>query len=394
MLRASPPLPKPREAPPPMPAPAVARCGHSRRNGAEYRCTGSWLCCASWKCRADKSLRQSRSRLSRLNQHVLRGAAEPERTNDGSQIHPPTNPFSKKIENHAAAVALGYFLNNFIEIHRTLRMTPAMAAGVTNRLWEVSALVCVGSIRPGAGKSGVSAALNWGERRAAEPPQNSGGFETATPVDAGEHFHSTRGALMSAIVEVISSGQDALSVCLGSDYSLIEHLAKIASGSNWMRVRLAMFTAYFDASGDNSSRYVVAVCGFVASADAWIAWESEWLERLRISHLDALHMSELEKSKNQDLITDLSEIRLDRICLFRSAGCAGMGLRPLVRQYGEARLESACTRAVRFRLYRLANVRSILIIAPKFSGHCALPDWGRSERSMEQTYEPMYKNRI
>jgi transposase len=39
---------------------------------------------------------------------------------------------------------------------------------------------------------------------------------------------------------------------------------------------------------------------------------------------------------------------------------AGMGLRPLARQYGEARLESACTRAVRFKLYRLANVRSIL----------------------------------
>jgi transposase len=39
---------------------------------------------------------------------------------------------------------------------------------------------------------------------------------------------------------------------------------------------------------------------------------------------------------------------------------AGMGLRPLSRQYGEARLELACTRAVRFKLYRLANVRSIL----------------------------------
>ena len=39
---------------------------------------------------------------------------------------------------------------------------------------------------------------------------------------------------------------------------------------------------------------------------------------------------------------------------------AGMGLRPAGRQYGEARLEAACTRAVRFKLYRLANVRSIL----------------------------------
>jgi transposase len=39
---------------------------------------------------------------------------------------------------------------------------------------------------------------------------------------------------------------------------------------------------------------------------------------------------------------------------------AGMGLRPLVREYGETRVEAACTRAVRYKLYRLANVRSIL----------------------------------
>jgi hypothetical protein len=48
---------------------------------------------------------------------------------------------SKKIENHAASVALGYFAYNFIKIHRTLRMSPAMAAGVTGKLWEVSGLV-------------------------------------------------------------------------------------------------------------------------------------------------------------------------------------------------------------------------------------------------------------
>jgi hypothetical protein len=52
-----------------------------------------------------------------------------------------TNAFSKKIENHTAAVALGYFAYNFIKIHRTLRVTPAMAAGVTDRLWEVADLV-------------------------------------------------------------------------------------------------------------------------------------------------------------------------------------------------------------------------------------------------------------
>jgi IS1 family transposase len=52
-----------------------------------------------------------------------------------------TNAFSKKIENHIASVALTYFAYNFIKIHRTLRTTPAMAADVTDRLWEVSDLV-------------------------------------------------------------------------------------------------------------------------------------------------------------------------------------------------------------------------------------------------------------
>jgi IS1 family transposase len=54
-----------------------------------------------------------------------------------------TNAFSRKLENHAAAVALYYFAYNFIKIHRTLRTSPAMAAGVTDRLWEVSDLVAL-----------------------------------------------------------------------------------------------------------------------------------------------------------------------------------------------------------------------------------------------------------
>jgi hypothetical protein len=44
---------------------------------------------------------------------------------------------------HGAAIALNYFAYNFIKIHRTLRMSPAMAAGVTDRLWEVSDLVAL-----------------------------------------------------------------------------------------------------------------------------------------------------------------------------------------------------------------------------------------------------------
>jgi hypothetical protein len=54
-----------------------------------------------------------------------------------------SNGFSRKLANHAAAVALNYFAYNFIKIHRTLRMSPAMAAGVTSKLWDVQDLVAL-----------------------------------------------------------------------------------------------------------------------------------------------------------------------------------------------------------------------------------------------------------
>lgn len=54
-----------------------------------------------------------------------------------------SNGFSRKFENHAAAVALNYFAYNFVRIHRSLRVTPAMAGGVTKRLWDVSDLVAL-----------------------------------------------------------------------------------------------------------------------------------------------------------------------------------------------------------------------------------------------------------
>jgi IS1 family transposase len=48
-----------------------------------------------------------------------------------------TNAFSKKIENHAFHLALHYMYYNFVRIHKTLRMTPAMKAKVTDHLWSV-----------------------------------------------------------------------------------------------------------------------------------------------------------------------------------------------------------------------------------------------------------------
>jgi hypothetical protein len=52
-----------------------------------------------------------------------------------------TNGFSKKVENHAWAIALHYMHYNFCRIHKTLRVTPAMAADVTDQVWSLEELV-------------------------------------------------------------------------------------------------------------------------------------------------------------------------------------------------------------------------------------------------------------
>lgn len=52
-----------------------------------------------------------------------------------------TNAFSKKVENLHAAVALHFAHYNFVRVHRTLRVTPAMAAGVNDQLWSLEDLV-------------------------------------------------------------------------------------------------------------------------------------------------------------------------------------------------------------------------------------------------------------
>jgi IS1 family transposase len=54
-----------------------------------------------------------------------------------------TNAFSKKIEKHALSVALHYTHYNFARIHKTLRISPAMAAGVTDKLWSVADIVAM-----------------------------------------------------------------------------------------------------------------------------------------------------------------------------------------------------------------------------------------------------------
>jgi IS1 family transposase len=52
-----------------------------------------------------------------------------------------TNAFSKKVENHEAAIALHFMHYNFCRVHKTLRVTPAMEAGLSDHIWDIEELV-------------------------------------------------------------------------------------------------------------------------------------------------------------------------------------------------------------------------------------------------------------
>ena len=66
-----------------------------------------------------------------------------------------TNAFSKKLDNHGNAVALHFMCFNFVRIHQTLRVTPAMEAGLANHPWTIAELVAIGeAAMPKPGKRG------------------------------------------------------------------------------------------------------------------------------------------------------------------------------------------------------------------------------------------------
>jgi hypothetical protein len=52
-----------------------------------------------------------------------------------------TNAFSKKLENHIHALALYFVFYNLCRIHKTLRVTPGMEAGITDRVWSFEDIV-------------------------------------------------------------------------------------------------------------------------------------------------------------------------------------------------------------------------------------------------------------
>ena len=110
---------------------ALKLYGNDRESETRYSDAECIGCCAIPISGNPKAAHISTSFVERQNWSVRTAMRRYTRLSNGS----------RKIENHAAAVALNYFAYNFIKIHRTLRVSPAMAAGVTDNLWSVSDLV-------------------------------------------------------------------------------------------------------------------------------------------------------------------------------------------------------------------------------------------------------------
>ena len=72
-----------------------------------------------------------------------------------------TNAFSKKLTNHAHMVALYALWYNFVRIHKTLRVTPAMAAGVSDRLWSMEDVVAADRCAVSQGKRRNAGRMKW-----------------------------------------------------------------------------------------------------------------------------------------------------------------------------------------------------------------------------------------
>ena len=67
--------------------------------------------------------------------------------NADSQTHAINKRFQQKVQNHKAAIALHFAYYNFVKIHQTLRVTPAMEAGISDHVWTISELLAEKVVR-------------------------------------------------------------------------------------------------------------------------------------------------------------------------------------------------------------------------------------------------------
>lgn len=86
------------------------------------------------RLRYESSERQSRPEAC---EHEFRGTSESFNEDERSPFHSPDECVLEKIENDAAAVAIWFMYYNFCRIHSTLRVTPAMEAGISDHVWSL-----------------------------------------------------------------------------------------------------------------------------------------------------------------------------------------------------------------------------------------------------------------
>jgi hypothetical protein len=107
----------------PLPTAPVSATAQRSASAREERIEGSpdpWHVSTSYAERQNLTMRMHMRRFTRL-----------------------TNAFSKKVEGHAHAIAFHMMYCNFVRVHSKLRMSPAMAAGVSERLWEIGDIVAL-----------------------------------------------------------------------------------------------------------------------------------------------------------------------------------------------------------------------------------------------------------
>src|SRR5207247_4600092 len=99
-------------------AAAASAAERTRRGERHYKSCNVWFMATSFVERQNLTMRMSMRRFTRL-----------------------TNGFSKKLENHGHAIAIHYMYYNFGRIHQSLRVTPAMEAGISDHVWSIEEIV-------------------------------------------------------------------------------------------------------------------------------------------------------------------------------------------------------------------------------------------------------------
>jgi IS1 family transposase len=132
------------------------------------------------------------------------------------------NGFSKKLDNHRAAVALHMAFYNFCRIHETIRCTPAMEAGIADRVWSVDELVAAALEEPegeqpvkkplalphGAGTARQTSSGAW--LRVVDGGQSSAAAPAPEPVEPPPVPAAPGGTVTETVVTVEPSGQLSL----------------------------------------------------------------------------------------------------------------------------------------------------------------------------------------